>query len=403
MESNRPHPGISTPMVLLFATACGLAAGNLYYAQPVLAEIARSFHTTSGSASLLVTCAQIGYAVGLALLVPLGDLLPRRRLIPGVLAITAVALATAAAAPGLAALATATVVFGVGSVAAQLVVPLAASMATEERRGRVVGTVMSGLFLGILLARTASGLVANATNWRVIYVIAAVLTIVLATLLWSFIPAEAPRPKLTYPALLRSTAALMRDEAVLRRRSLLGALNFATFSLFWTTITFHLAGAPFHYSAGTIGMFGLVGAAGALIANFAGRWADRGLHGATTATFIAFTIVSYAALWIWADNVVMLVVAIVVLDIGISGLQITNQSVIFRLHPDLRSRVNAGYMAFYFTGGALGSALGGAVYASHQWAGVCTLGLIVCAAAAALAMWDAACERRGRAVLAVTG
>lgn len=395
--------GISNRMVLIFAIACGLAAGNLYYAQPVLVQIAHSFHTSSTTASLLVTCAQIGYALGLALLVPLGDLLPRRRLIPGVLLITAIALGVAAAAPGLTVLAVVTIVFGIGSVAAQLVVPLAASLATEERRGRVVGMVMSGLLLGILLARTASGLVANASNWRVIYVIAAIATLALAAGLWFAIPEESPRPRLSYPALLRSTVTLMRDEAVLRRRSLIGAFNFAAFSIFWTTITFHLADAPFHYGAGTIGLFGLVGAAGALAANLAGRWADRGLHGHTTTLFIALSTLSFIALWIWADNVVMLIVAIVVLDIGISGLQITNQSMIFRLHPDLRSRINAGYMVFYFVGGAIGSAVGGAVYANDQWAGVCLLGLLTMAAAATLAAWDLLREHRAVEALPVTG
>ncbi|MGN6722939.1 MAG: MFS transporter, partial [Marmoricola sp.] len=260
------HTPISNRMVLLFAAACGLSAANLYYAQPVLVNIAHSFHTTPGSASLLVTCAQVGYAVGLALLVPLGDLLPRRKPIPTVLTITATALAIAAAAPGLSALAAVTVVFGVGSVAAQLIVPLAASLAPDDRRGQVVGTVMSGLLLGILLARTASGLVANASSWRMTYLIAAVVTLGLAAVLWRVVPEEEDGPKLSYPALLGSTLKLMRDEPVLRRRSLLGGLNFAAFSIFWTTITFHLAGSPFHYSAGTIGLFGLVGAAGALVA-----------------------------------------------------------------------------------------------------------------------------------------
>lgn len=396
----QPASGISNRMVLIFAIACGLAAGNLYFAQPILVQIAHSFHTSSSTASLLVTCAQIGYALGLALLVPLGDLLPRRRLIPGVLAVTAAALAAAAAAPSLSVLAAVTVVFGVGSVAAQLVVPLAASLASEERRGQVVGTVMSGLFLGILLARTASGLVTNASNWRIIYVIAAVLTVVLAGTLWFNIPEETPRPKLSYPALLRSTVALMRDEAVLRRRSLLGLLNFAAFSVFWTTITFHLAGAPFHYGAGTIGLFGLVGAAGALAANVAGRWADRGFHGHMTGLFLALSTLSYAMFWVWSDNVAILIAAIIVFDIGISGLQITNQAVIFRLHPDLRSRINSGYMTFYFVGGALGSAIGGAVYAADKWAGVCALGLVTFAAAATLAFWDWTCERRSQSLRA---
>lgn len=399
----RAHPvtaGISRPMVFLFAAACGLSAANLYYAQPVLVQIARSFGTSSGSASLLVTCAQVGYAAGLALLVPLGDLLPRRRLIPAVLAITATALAVAAAAPSLAALAVVTVVFGLGSVAAQLIVPLAAALAPEDRRGQVVGTVMSGLLLGILLARTASGLIANATSWRVTYVIAAAAIVLLASLLWRVVPAETERATLTYPALLRSTLQVMRDEPVLRRRSLLGALNFAAFSLFWTTITFHLAAAPFHYSAGTIGLFGLVGAAGALVANLAGRWADRDLQHLTTAVFVGCLVLSFAVFWLWPNDVAPLILGVVVFDIGIQGAQITNQAVIYGLNPDLRSRINAGYMVSYFVGGALGSALGGVVYSASGWSGVCALGIGIGVAAAITAAWDTHRTRRTRAALA---
>lgn len=393
---------ISSRMVFLFAAACGLSAANLYYAQPVLVNIAHSFHTTSGAASLLVTCAQVGYAVGLALLVPLGDLLPRRKLIPTVLSMTAAALALAAAAPGLAILATVTVVFGVGSVAAQLIVPLAASLAPDDRRGQVVGTVMSGLLLGILLARTASGLVANASSWRMTYLLAATITLGLAAVLWRVVPADEPRPNLSYPALLRSTLTLMRDEPVLRRRSLLGGLNFAAFSMFWTTITFHLAASPFHYSAGTIGLFGLVGAAGALVANFAGRWADRDLHHVTSAIFVACIVGSFVAFWVWPENLGALLIAIVVFDIGIQGAQITNQAVIYRLHPDLRSRINAGYMVSYFIGGAAGSALGGVTYSSYQWSGVCALGIAVSVLAAATATRDALCERRATPTLVTT-
>jgi len=396
------HMPISNRMVLLFAAACGLSAANLYYAQPVLVNIAHTFHTTSGAASLLVTCAQIGFAVGLALLVPLGDLLPRRKLIPTVLTITAAALTIAAGAPGLAALAAVTVVFGVGSVAAQLIVPLAASLAPDERRGHVVGTVMSGLLLGILLARTASGLVANASSWRMTYLIAAVVTLALAVILWRVVPEEEDRPKLSYPVLLGSTLKLMRDEPILRRRSLLGGLNFAAFSLFWTTITFHLAGAPFHYSAGTIGLFGLVGAAGALVANFAGRWADRNLHHLTTGIFMALIVASFVVFWARSQSLTALLVAIIVFDIGIQGAQITNQAIIYRLHPELRSRINAGYMVSYFTGGALGSAAGGLVYASYGWSGVCALGVAVSALAAATAGWDALCERRAESTLVAT-
>lgn len=385
---------MSTRLVLLFAVAAGLSAANLYYAQPVLEDIARSFGITAGNASLLVTCAQIGYAAGLALVVPLGDLLPRRQLIAVMLVATAAALVAAAIAPSMLVLAVATVAAGLGSVAAQIIVPLAASLASEDTRGRVVGAVMSGLLLGILLARTAAGFIAGASSWRAVYWIAAAAVLVLAAALWTAIPAERPRPRLTYGSLLASTVKVMRDEAVLRRRSLLGLFNFAAFSIFWTTLTFHLTAAPFHYGPATIGLFGLIGAAGAIVANVAGRWADRGWHEITTAVFVGCVVLSYLLLWVWGTNLAVLIVAIVVLDIGISGVQITNQSVIFSLAPELRSRINSGYMVLYFTGGALGSALGGVAWTHGAWGGVCALGLGVALVQVGVVAWDACANRR---------
>lgn len=183
---------------------------------------------------------------------------------------------------------------------------------------------------------------------------------------------------------------------MLRRRSLLGGLNFATFSIFWTTVTFHLAAAPFHYSAGTIGLFGLAGAAGALVANLAGRWADRDLHNITTAGFVTCIVASFAAFWIWPHSLTALLIAIVVFDIGVQGTQITNQAVIYRLNPELRSRINSGYMVCYFVGGALGSAVGGMVYGDDQWSGVCALGLAVALLASVVSGWDAFQDKRRR-------
>jgi predicted MFS family arabinose efflux permease len=364
-------------MVLLFAVACGVSVANLYYAQPVLDTIARSFGTSSGTAGLVVTFSQLGYAVGLAFLVPLGDLLARRWLVPTVLVVTAGGLLASAAAPDIGVLIAVAVVVGAGSVAAQLLVPMAASLADDEDRGHIVGEVMSGLLLGILLARTVSGVVAQASGWRVVYLMAAGLTLVLALVLARLLPAEGQRPRMGYGALLASAARMLGTESLLRRRVVFGALGFAAFSVFWTTMAFLLAGAPYHYDDLTIGLFGLVGASGALFANFAGRWADRGWTRSTTLAFAVLVAVSFAPLWWGRHDLVMLVVGILLLDVGVQGLQVTNQSLIYRLAPEARSRINSAYMVCYFAGGAIGSALGSSIYEHHRWAGVCLLGAAI--------------------------
>jgi predicted MFS family arabinose efflux permease len=351
-----PPIRLTRSLVLLFAVACGVAAANLYYAQPILSTIARTLHTSSGTAGLVVTFSQIGYAAGLALLVPLGDLLTRRRLIPAVLAVTTAGLIASASAPGIGPLIAAALVTGTGTVAAQLVIPMAAHMADDVNRGRVVGTVMTGLLLGILLARTASGLVAGLAGWRAVYLMAAALTAALAVVLWRVLPPEQERARIGYGALLATTARLLATERVLQLRAFYGALGFAGFSVLWTTIAFLLAGPPYHYGDVTIGLFGLAGAAGALCANVAGRWADRGGTKIATVAFAACLGLSFLPLWYGRDNLVLLIVGILLLDIGTQGIQVTNQSIIYRLAPAARSRVNSAYMVCYFAGGALGSA-----------------------------------------------
>ncbi|MDQ6782170.1 MAG: MFS transporter [Actinomycetota bacterium] len=378
------HP-LSRRLVAIFAVSCGLSAANLYYAQPLLHTIAGALHTGSGQAGLVVTASQIGYAVGLALLVPVGDIVSRRRLTPAVLLITALAMAVSAVAPTVTVLIAVAVVVGLGSVAAQIIISFAASLADDDRRGRVVGTVMSGLLLGILLARTLAGLVAGATSWRVVYGVGAVLMVLLAGLLATALPTEAPQSTLPYPQLLRSSLRLCAAETLLRRRGYLGGLGFAAFSVFWTTVAFLLAGPPYGYGTIVIGLFGLVGAAGALCASFAGRLADRGRSRAATAAFAVLVAGSFLAIWFGRHSLAALIVGIVALDVGVQGLQVTNQSLIYRLAPEARSRVTSVYMFMYFTGGAAGSAAGGAVYGSDGWAGVCVLGAVI--GAAALGVW----------------
>jgi predicted MFS family arabinose efflux permease len=369
--------GISRGLVLLLAVACGTSVANLYYAQPLLHTIAVAFHSGSGTTGLVVTGCQIGYAVGLALLVPLGDLVARKRLVPAVLGVSVVGLVLSACAGGVSQLIAVALFVGVGSVGAQMLVPFAASLANEESRGRVVGSVMSGLLLGILLARTLSGLVAGLAGWRTVYWVAAALVLLLAVVLGWKLPKEPVRPNATYGGLLASVLSFFANSRTLRQRGLYGALGFAAFSVFWTTMAFVLSGPPFRYSETVIGLFGLVGAAGAICANVAGRVADRGKARHLTLLFALLVLASFGLLYLGRNSLAWMIVGIVVLDLGVQGLQVTNQHVIYGLAPTARSRVNAAYMVCYFAGGALGSAIAGIVYDQWHWAGICALGAAI--------------------------
>ena len=385
---NQTDAGISRRLVLLMAVACGASVANLYYAQPLLHTLGRAFGVSEGTAGLLVTVTQLGYVVGLALLVPIGDLRERRGLISGTLLVTAAALALAAAAPGLGIFAVAIAVVGVTSVVAQIIVPLSSILSAEHERGAVVGTVMSGLLIGILTARTVSGLVTAALGWRAMFVIAAVGMLILSAVLRRTLPLVPPATGISYGALLRSVLTLVAEHPVLRLRMALGALTFGCFSTLWTALAFLLAGPPFHYGNAVIGLFGLAGVAGALTATVAGRLADRG-HGARISTVtIVLLIGSWAILVAGRDSALVLIVGIAVLDLAAQGLHISNQSAIYALDPAARSRLTTAYMVSYFLGGAVFSALASALYASGGWSAVCGLG--AGAAVLALIAWTLA-------------
>jgi predicted MFS family arabinose efflux permease len=270
-----PQRRLSRPLVVLLAVACGAAVANLYYAQPLLQSVAAGVGTSTANAALLVTATQIGYAAGLVFLVPLGDLLDRRRLVSCMLVVTAVALAGAAASHGLGVLAIALGVVGVTSVVAQVLVPFASALASEDERGRVVGQVMSGLLMGILVARTISGLVASITGWRIVFAGAAGLMLILSAALWRALPDVPPQGGPPYPRLLVSIGALVIEEPVLRRRMVYGGLGMGSFSVLWTSLALLLSRPPFSYGSGVIGLFGLAGIAGMVAAQAAGRAADR--------------------------------------------------------------------------------------------------------------------------------
>jgi len=366
--------GISRPLVLLLALTCGAAVASLYYAQPLLHTIARAFSVSDGTAGLLVTVSQAGYVIGLALLVPVGDLLERRRLIAALLVVTAAALGLAAAAPTFILFAAALGVVGVTAVVAQIVVPMSASLAGDHERGSVVGTVMSGLLIGILLARTISGIVAQLLGWRAVFVLAAVAMLVLAAILRSVLPKVHATERLPYPVLLRTVLELVRKEPLLRQRMLLGATAFGCFSVLWTSLAFLLSGAPYHYGNATIGLFGLAGLAGALAAPVAGRLADRGRGRLAMSAAVLVLLASWGLLALGKGSVLPLIVGIAALDLGVQAMHISNQSAVYSLHGEARSRLTTAYMVAYFLGGVVLSAITTALYSTSGWYAVCLLG-----------------------------
>ena len=382
--ADQQTPHIARRTVLIFAVSCGLVVANLYYAQPMLNVIGREFKSDAGAVGLVVTLTQVGYAVGLLFVVPLGDLLNRRRLVCTVLLATTAALIAAALAPSLAVLAAVSLIIGLTSVVAQVLVPYAASLSWPEERGRVVGAVMSGLLIGILLARTFSGLVGQVSSWRVVYWLGAGLMLVLILVLRRELPRADPHPEApAYGPLLRSVGKIVREEPLLRRRSVYGALVFAAFSVFWTTAAFLLSRPPYSFGQAVIGLFGLAGVAGALCASVAGRLADRGFSRLSTGAFLLAALLSFALLALGGHLLIALILGVIVLDLGVQGTHITNQSEIYRLRPEARSRLTTAYMVTYFIGGSLGSATSAVVYARAGWGSVCLLGAAYLAIAVA--------------------
>jgi predicted MFS family arabinose efflux permease len=386
--ATRTGPGRDARMdrglVTVMAVATGLAVANNYYAQPLLPAIGRSLHLGPGVAGLIVTVAQVGYALGLILLLPLGDLVERRRLVSLLSVATAFGLVWLGASPSAASLLPAALVVGAVSVLAQVLVPFAASLASGEERGQVVGMVMSGLLIGVLLARTVAGYLAETGTWRVVYFVAAGAMAVQAVVLYVRLPPYCERTDLSYPRLIGSVVTLLREEPVLRLRSIYGLFSFGTFSVLWTSLAFLLA-RRYHYSTGIIGLFGLIGAAGAVAATLAGRLSDRGWARHSTGAATALLFGSWLALWLGRSSLLALVLGILILDVGAQGLHITNQGEIYRLRPEARSRLTAAYMVLYFVGGAAGSVSSATLYDRLGWNGVCAAGAGF--AAAAFALW----------------
>ena len=384
---------LTRPLVALFAVGCGLSAGDLYYAQPILPQIQRAFHSSAGAAALVVAVGQVGYAAGLITLVPLGDVVRRTVLIPALLLVAAVGLAASAAAPSLAALAAAAMLVGLTSVVAQVLVPFAASLAAPADQSRVVGTVMGGLLTGVLLVRVASGLLADVGNWRLPYATGAVMIVVLAVAMRVLLPVTQPAPNPGYRRTVLAVGALVRDDALTRHRCVLGALDYAMFNLFWSTMAFVLHRSPYHYSPSVIGLLGLVGAGGAASAAAAGRLRSTVSDVVLSATSAGLVGAAFLLMAVARTSLAAFVVGMVALDVGVQALHITNSALLYERAPAPPSRIASAYIASYFIGGAAGSALGALLYDIAGWTGVCSAGVAVSAVTVSLAVAHAGHRR----------
>ena len=381
----QPQP-LKSSVVLLFAVACGLAVGNVYYAQPLLDAMAEAFTMSPATIGIVITLTQIGYGIGLVLLVPLGDLLNRRRLIVTQTLLSAAALLMIALAANSLWLLLGMTLTGLLAVVTQVLVAYAATLAVPAQRGQVVGVVTSGIVVGILLARTIAGAMADLAGWRAIYLLSAGLTLLMALLLLRALPKdEAAQPASRYGALIASVFSLFKQEPVLRQRAILALLTFASAMVLWTPMVLPLAAPPLSLSHSEIGLFGLAGAAGALAAARAGHLADRGLGQWVSGLSLLLMLASWLPIALTQSSLWALLLGVITLDLGLQAIHVTSQSMIYSVRPEAQSRLTAGYMLFYSIGSALGSITSTAMYAWAGWSGVCLLGAAI--NAVALGYW----------------
>lgn len=376
----KPESKMSHYMALLFAAACGMAVANIYFAQPLLDSLADEFGITYSSIGIVITITQLCYAAGLLLIVPLGDLLNRRRLIIGQMLLSVLALILVGIAPIVTVLFLGLAVVGLLAVVTQVLVAFAASWAAPEERGRIVGLVQSGIVTGILLARTFAGVLTDFAGWRSVYLVSAVIMLILTGVLFRVLPRDdSKRESLSYVHLLRSMFILFIQERILRIRGILALLIFIVFGTLWTSLVLPLSTAPYPLSHTAIGAFGLAGAAGALGAARAGSLADRGFGQITTGIALVLLFISWFFISLTEHSLIALVIGIIILDLSVQAVHVTNQSMIFTVRAEARSRLTAAYMIFYSIGSATGSIVSTSIYATYGWSGVCLFGASISA------------------------
>lgn len=368
----------------LLGLASGIGVSNIYYNQPLLLEISKTFHTTPAHTGMVAVATQVGYSVGLLFFVPLGDVLERRALMARLFVCVSLSLGLAALAPSLWVLVAASIAIGLTAAVTHIVVPIAPDLAEEGKRGTAIGIVMTGLLLGILLARAFSGGLATWFSWRAVFAIAAGMNAIFAVLLLKLLPRLEPAHPLPYMEALKSLYSIFREFGVLRQASIQGALLFASFIGFWTTLAFLLGTPHFHLGPGVAGMFGVIGATGAAIAPVAGRFSDRFGSRRVNTLGILLIALAWTILWLGRNYIAGLIVGCIVLDMGAQFNQIANQTRVFGLAPGARSRVNTIYMTIYFLGASLGSYASTVAWSHFHWAGVTVLGFLFILATSAV-------------------
>jgi predicted MFS family arabinose efflux permease len=377
-DSTTPEAPIHPPsrrLIWLLTVATGVSVANLYYKQPLLSDIARTFHTSPRAAGAIATLTQAGYAAGLLLFVPLGDVVERRRLIVTLLCCVTGSLLLAAFGPTLGVVIFASFAIGVTTVVPQLILPFAAGLAPPAMRGRVVGQVVSGLLVGILAGRAVAGAVNDLAGWRTMFVAAAAAMLALAFLLRAMLPVSPAPQVVSYASLVRSLGTLFRGEPVIRDAALLGALTFAAFSAFWTTLAFRLQEPPLHSGSAVAGAFGLIGLVGAGVAPLAGRRADRSRPRETIGLALLGNIAAWIVLLVVGHTLWGIAIGVLLLDAATQAAQVSNQARVYALPMEAHSRYNTIYMVCYFIGGSLGSAVAVLAWDAFRWTGVCVVAL----------------------------
>jgi predicted MFS family arabinose efflux permease len=361
----------------IMATGCAIIVANIYYCQPLLGELSRTFGVSDKTAALINIASQVGYLLGLFFLVPIGDMINRGTLIVRMHWFAALALLGAALSPNIACMGVASLLAGIASTACQVFIPFAAQLAKDEERGKVVGSMMGGLLTGVLLSRTLSGLVAQQFGWRAVFYVAAGLMVVMALILARVLPTEEPSFKGSYRELMKSLWDLLKSQPVIRQSSLIGASLFGAVSAFWATLAFFLEKPPYHYNLSTIGLFGVIGAGGALVSPLVGRMIDKKSHLIPMRLGIALMLVGYIILFKADWNVVIVIAGVILLDVGLQSAHVPNLARNYALLPEARTRLNTIYMTSYFIGGTLGSTLGSLAWNAGGWTGVCIAGLLL--------------------------
>ena len=375
--NSKQAQSLSAWLVFLMAFAIGITVASNYYAQPLLHSITDDLHIAVKHAGFIIMAAQFSYAIGLLFITPLGDKMERKRLILILMILSTCGLLISAISKSLWMLMLGTAMTGLFSTVAQVLIPFAATLSSPEHRGKIVGTLMSGMLLGILLGRAFAGLVSSMTDWHYVYWIAASIMTIITLLLYLSLPSYKNTININYFQLLFSIGSLYQQEPVLRIRSLLAIISFALFSLLWTPLAFVLSNTPYHYSDFIIGLFGLAGAAGALGSPIVGRLSDKGKGFLATTIGLILLLASWLPLSLAEYSLLALILGVILLDFAVQVTHVSNMNAIYQIRPEARSRMNTGYMVSYFIGGMLGSIASTYLYSNYGWLAIIISGTVL--------------------------